>query len=69
MRFLALELDGRSTLDRTQQRLYGVVIGQLALAHARPGATRIGARAYGPASRTSLRRWLRSTVEGLRRPR
>ena len=30
MRFLALELDGRSTLDRTQQGLYGVVIGQFA---------------------------------------
>jgi hypothetical protein len=30
MRFLALELDGRSTLDRAQQRLYGVVIGQFA---------------------------------------
>jgi hypothetical protein len=30
VRFLALELDGRSTLDRTQQALYGVVIGQFA---------------------------------------
>jgi hypothetical protein len=35
MRFLALELDGRTTLDRTRQGLYGVVMGQ-AVAVARP---------------------------------
>lgn len=28
MRFLSLELDGRTTLDRARQGLYGVVMGQ-----------------------------------------
>lgn len=35
MRFLTLELDGRTTLDRARQSLYGVVMGQ-AVAVARP---------------------------------
>jgi hypothetical protein len=36
MRFLTLELDGRTTLDRTRQGLYGVVMGQHPTAPARP---------------------------------
>ena len=39
MRFLALELDGRTTLDRTRQGLYGVVMGQATAASQRlPGS-------------------------------
>ena len=68
MRFLTLELDGRNRLDHVQQRLSGVMVGQLAVAYAgagAPGSDRL------PSSRERstqpLRRWIRSRVEGLRR--
>jgi hypothetical protein len=44
MRFLALELDGRTTLDRTRQSLYGVVMGQRTTVAARPRAELAGNR-------------------------
>ena len=69
MRFLTLELDGRSTLDRAQQRLYGVVLGQMAMAHAGAGAPQATRPASSPARRPAMRRWLQSTVERLRRTR
>ena len=67
MRFLALELDGRSTLDRAQQKIYGVVIGQPAFSRARPGAVPRGEPADPETPR--LRRWLQSSFGTLRSAR
>jgi hypothetical protein len=41
VRFLALELDGRTTLDRTRQGLYGVVMGQATAASQRPSGSEL----------------------------
>jgi hypothetical protein len=64
MRFLSLELDGRTTLDRTRQGLYGVVMGQaaavarpLGAAPKRQGAGRISVSG-------SVRRYLRPQSAG-----
>jgi hypothetical protein len=59
MRFLALELDGRTTLDRTRQGLYGVVMGQHATVRARPRAEPAGNRRRIP----TLRRLLLAAVQ------
>ena len=59
MRFLALELDGRTTLDRARQGLYGVVMGQ-AVAVAKPlGAAPKNQGAGRPSVSGSVRRYLR----------
>lgn len=65
MRFLILELDGRTTLDRTRQGLYGVVMGQHATGpHA---AVRAQPSAPGPGRNRrqipSLLRLLRPTLQ------
>ena len=38
MRFLALELDGRSTRDRAQQSIYGIVLGHRLMSRTVPRA-------------------------------
>ena len=60
MRFLALELDGRSTLDRAQQKIHGVVIGQRPFSHARAAAVR---REPADAEIRRPRRWLQATFK------
>jgi hypothetical protein len=68
MRFLTHELDGRNRLDHVQQRLSGVMVGQLAVAYAGAGARRTERLASSREPSTHpLRRWIRSRVEGLRR--
>lgn len=67
MRFLTLELDGRNRLDHVQQRLSGVMVGQLAAAYAGAGAPRSDRLASRQRGSQPLRRWVRSRIEGLRR--
>ena len=54
MRFMALELDGRTSLDRTRQGLYGVVMGQPAAARMRAHAEPTGNRRRIPLLRRLL---------------
>ena len=54
MRFLSLELDGRTTLDRTRQGLYGVVMGQRGAVVARLPAEPAGIRGRVPPLRRLL---------------
>lgn len=68
MRFLTHELDGRHRLDHVQQRLSGVMLGQMTVAYAGAGAHRTDRLASSRERSTQpLRRWLASRVEGLRR--
>jgi hypothetical protein len=59
VRFLVLELDGRTTLDLTPQRLYGEVMGQHAAVSSRPHAEPAADRRRIP----PLRRLLLATVQ------